>query len=320
MPVCTGCGTWNQDAAKRCEKCGSAIQPTVSAAGPAALLPSATLEYPAAAVSPPASGLPDRRRQRFYQFGALLIFSVVAAMLLGRSSYGRYDSSAPGVLDENYTQETKTDRGGVKTITYDMTYKFMVKGTQYTGKDGLSSEPTTVDTTVYYMAGNPQENALAPSRSIGGFTFGAGAMFVIAVIAYWMIPKNYLVGAGNSSRNVEARVGDFEKEHLAMKHGKYSAWMHVHLAFLLQVALVGYLIALGLALAAHTEITGYAILGIAAFVSAATTLWVYADRWSCIEAVSSRSCSGLANLSFLYVPVVAFVYANYRGLRKLQGR
>jgi hypothetical protein len=77
---------------------------------------------------------------------------------------------------------------------------------------------------------------------------------------------------------------------------------------------------LGLAAVSHTDATSYTILGVATFVAVATTLWVYADRWSCIEAFSSRSCSGVANLSFFYVPVIAFVYANYRGLKKLRGR
>jgi hypothetical protein len=30
-------------------------------------------------------------------------------------------------------------------------------------------------------------------------------------------------------------------------------------------------------------------------------------------------CSGIVNISLLYVPVVAWLYANYRALRKLAG-
>ena len=40
----------------------------------------------------------------------------------------------------------------------------------------------------------------------------------------------------------------------------------------------------------------------------------------CTEAYASQYCSGVANLSLLYVPLVALVYANVRGVRKLSGR
>jgi hypothetical protein len=46
----------------------------------------------------------------------------------------------------------------------------------------------------------------------------------------------------------------------------------------------------------------------------------FRDRWRVNEAFASRFCSGLANLSMLYVPIVAWVYANIRAIKKLRGR
>jgi hypothetical protein len=47
---------------------------------------------------------------------------------------------------------------------------------------------------------------------------------------------------------------------------------------------------------------------------------VFRNRWRCTEAFASRFCSGLANLSMMYVPMIALVYANARGLAKLRAR
>jgi hypothetical protein len=55
-------------------------------------------------------------------------------------------------------------------------------------------------------------------------------------------------------------------------------------------------------------------------------VWVFNDRWRSIEAFSSRFCIGSGRVALLtthicmiWVPSIAFVYANYRGLRKLLG-
>jgi hypothetical protein len=310
MPVCTRCGAWNQDAAKRCEKCEAALTPVTPVGVKVAPQPAMSTILEPTAGKDPAEG----RRRKFFQFAALLVISLVAAILLGRSSDGKYDSQGPGTLNTDYTVETSTRNGSVESVKYAVTYKFTVKDKEYTGKDKVSTEPTTADTTVFYMAENPRENGLGPSRSITINVIAAVVAFVIAIVAYCLLPKNCPLGV------ISAGVGDSGSEPQRMKHGKYSAWYHVHAAFVLEVALIGILIALGLAAAAHTGWTDYVNLGVGAFVAAAATLWIWADRWSCVEAFSSRSCSGLANLSFFYVPVVAFVYANYRGVRKLQGR
>ncbi len=315
MPTCAQCGTWNQDASKTCDKCGAKLTPEVAAAGPVAVATPAPQPAQSAA-SAPKSGFSEWRQRNFFELAALLVIAMVAGVLLGKSAIGKYDSSGKCTLDSNYTVETKTRNGSVESVKYLVTYKFDVNGVGYTGKDGLNSEPTDPDATVYYMAGNPRENALGPARTLK-FNMGAsGVAFLIALIAYGLIPKTSRWVAGADPQG----FGDSCNEAARMKHGKYSAWVHVHAAFFLQAGLIALLVALGLAAVSHMDATSYSILGIATFVAVATTLCVYADRWSCIEAFSSRSCSGVANLSFFYVPVIAFVYANYRGLKKLRGR
>jgi hypothetical protein len=109
--------------------------------------------------------------------------------------------------------------------------------------------------------------------------------------------------------------GDRAGEHLMMIRGRYSAWTHVVFAFLLEAALLGALPAISLALVLHDA--GLAL----GFAVGAFLAWrVFRDRWRCNEAFSSRWCSGLMNLSVLYVPLVALVYANVRGVQKWSGR
>jgi hypothetical protein len=108
-------------------------------------------------------------------------------------------------------------------------------------------------------------------------------------------------------------VGDRAGEHLLMGHGKYSAWTHVVIAFVLEAIVLGAVPMLIFAGFGLGEI-GYAI-GLA--IGAVGAIWVFANRWRCIEAFASKFCSGLMNLSLLYVPFVAFVYANTRALGKL---
>jgi hypothetical protein len=269
----------------------------------------------AAAGLAPASDLTERRRRKFYQLAALLVLSLVAGVLLAKSSAGKYDAAGPGTLDTNYTVETKTSSSGyVESVKYKVTYSFAVNGQQYTGKDTLYTEPVDLDTTVHYMAGNPKENGLTPNRTVLPNMIACCVAFLIATLAYGFLPKNQPFG------QAVAGIGDSQFESAGMKRGKYSAWMYVHFAFFAQAGLIALLLALGLAAAMHTEATSYTVLGIATFVAIAVTLWVYADRWRCIETFASRSCSGVMNLSIFYVPVLAFVYANIRGLKKLQGR
>jgi hypothetical protein len=271
--------------------------------------------------SAPTSKFYEWRRQRFFLFVALLVILLIAGVLLGKSALDRYDSSGQGTLDTNYTVKTETSSSGyVESVKYVVTYKFDVNGKQYTGKDSISTEPTVPEVTVYYMANDPQENALNQGRIKIFNLIVAGVAFLIALIAYGLLPKKNRLGAGAALQAAQAGVGDLGNEYLRMKRGKYHAWVHVHIAFFVQTVWMALVAAAVLAVVFHAEWTSYTTLGVATFVAIAVTLWIYVDRWSCIEAFSSRFCSGLANLSILYVPVVAFVYANYRGLKKLGGR
>jgi uncharacterized membrane protein len=50
------------------------------------------------------------------------------------------------------------------------------------------------------------------------------------------------------------------------------------------------------------------------------SLVVFWNRWRVTEAFSSRFCSGSAMLSVFYVPIIALIYANYRGIKKFWGK
>jgi len=264
MPTCAKCGTWNQDAAISCDKCGAAL----TAAGPvAAVSPTPTLT-----TSAPASKFSEWRRRNFLQLAALLVITLVAGVLLGKSAFDKHDSSGPGTLDTNYTIETETRNGTVESVKYVVTYKFEVKGKQYTGKDTVSTEPTDPEITVYYMKDDPQENALSQGRIKKFNLISAGIVFLIALIAYGMLPRKNRLAAGSALQAAQAGVGDLGNEHLRMKRGKYSAWVHLHIAFFAQTALLTSLAALGLAVVFHADALSYTILGIATFVAVSATL------------------------------------------------
>lgn len=118
-------------------------------------------------------------------------------------------------------------------------------------------------------------------------------------------------------------TGDRAGEHTWMERGRYSAWVYVVLAFLGQVfLLMGVVGAIGAALARSAgshEAEGVAMM-VGFTVGVAGAIWTFWDHWRVIEAFSSRFCSGLANLSLLYVPIISWGYANYRFLRRLSGR
>jgi predicted signal transduction protein with EAL and GGDEF domain len=101
-----------------------------------------------------------------------------------------------------------------------------------------------------------------------------------------------------------------------MEHGKYHAWIHVVLAFALQIIVLAFLFVRTTEAMVHSNTwngfdVGLAILG--AFL-------IYWNRWHCIETYASTYCTGVLNLSIVSVPLITFLYANYRGIRKLRGR
>lgn len=122
--------------------------------------------------------------------------------------------------------------------------------------------------------------------------------------------------------------GDAAGEHLRMQRGRYRAGVYVFFAFLMQIGIVvGICVAVAALIAGigqfDDDATGIVTLvaGSVGFCGGgALAYFVFRDRWKCIEAFSSRFCSGLMNLSLLYVPWVALVYANVRGVQKLSGK
>ncbi len=123
-------------------------------------------------------------------------------------------------------------------------------------------------------------------------------------------------------------VGDRAGEFLHMNRGRYSAWAYVVIAFIFEVLFlggtIGLLIGAGVGkliqgVSDHPHTMEYGIAITCGIVGIAGAIFVFRDRWKVNEALSSRFCSGLANLSMLYVPIISFVYANVRGIKKLFG-
>jgi hypothetical protein len=133
---------------------------------------------------------------------------------------------------------------------------------------------------------------------------------------------------GVQSPPQQSAYGDRAGEHLRMKRGRFGATVYVFFAFLMQMAIVaGFFALIGGIVAAvanlDDDVTGMITLGLGATGAVGggvLAYFVFRDRWKCIEAFSSRFCSGLMNLSIMYVPFIALVYANVRGIQKLSGK
>jgi len=275
---------------------------------------------------------------KFVLFVVVFTLSALAGVELLTNAFTAHDfnATAPGALDENYTQVTHRENGNVTSVDYDVTYSFTVNGQQYKGKDTVGTEPQDAGCTVYYLQSNPAENALKRGHVDKTVRNYGIACLVFALIAYvWVQWKQFaaatdrshvaaaaasVYAVGPPSAEVRPKYGDAAQEYASIKRGKYSAWAHVHIAFFAQIALLGFIVAMLLSHLGGASMTQSRAYGIAAVAAILITLWVYFDRWRCIEAVASKSCSGSLNLSLFYVPIVAAVYANLRGIRKLAGK
>ncbi len=113
-------------------------------------------------------------------------------------------------------------------------------------------------------------------------------------------------------------VGDAAGEANEMVRGRYYAWLHVGISFALEIILIAALLYEAMQTLLRVDSSNAVAIGIS--VGTALAFLIYSDRWHCIEAFSSRYCSGVANLSLFSVPVIALLYANYRGFKKLQRR
>ena len=118
--------------------------------------------------------------------------------------------------------------------------------------------------------------------------------------------------------------GDKAMEHLYMKRGRYSAWVYVVLAFLMEAFVIGSLVGLpgGFLvgyLAKSDDAMAITMLALGVPGGFGLAYLVFRDRWRVNEAFSSRFCVGIMNISIMFVPLVSFVYANVRGVKKLMG-
>lgn len=119
--------------------------------------------------------------------------------------------------------------------------------------------------------------------------------------------------------------GDAANEHLTMKRGRYSAWVYVGFAFFFQMVILGGIPgavvgALIDAAGIHGSAPGFVGLALGVIIGGGGAYLTFRDRWRVNEAFSSRFCAGLMNLSLMYVPLIALVYANVRGIQKLFGK
>ena len=130
-------------------------------------------------------------------------------------------------------------------------------------------------------------------------------------------------------REPSAAYGDKAGEHLRMKRSRFSARAYVVVAFVLQVVFSAVFLALTVDViarkVAHLRQDAddmFVVVALAMGVGGGGLLayCIFRDRWKCIEAFSSRFCFGIVNVSMIYVPAVALVYANVRGIQKLWGR
>lgn len=123
--------------------------------------------------------------------------------------------------------------------------------------------------------------------------------------------------------------GDRAGEYLRMERGRYGAWIYVVFGFVYVALLMAVTVGLGagalggflasLVGAGRNAVETTAVLCDAA-TGLAMAILIFQDRWKVNEAFSSRACSGIVNLSLLYVPVIAAGYALVRGVGKLRRR
>ena len=121
------------------------------------------------------------------------------------------------------------------------------------------------------------------------------------------------------ARGWGAAGGDAAGEHLSMARGRYDAWTYVLFGFLLEVAVGTIAVAVAFEALAHRLFPSVAdwALGVGLVAGSAFAIGVFWDRWKCTEAFASNYCAGCVNISILYVPFIAFGYANYHGIPRL---
>ena len=137
---------------------------------------------------------PKGLNPKFVLFAVVLTLSLVGLALSIKRARVEYDSSAKCLLNNEYTEVTKTG-GSSTTHSYRVSYSFATGGQTYSGTDEIVHEPTDAVATVYFTAARPQENGLYPTHWNNIALIVAGIVLVIALIAYWQLPKDYVIPA-----------------------------------------------------------------------------------------------------------------------------
>ena len=118
-------------------------------------------------------------------------------------------------------------------------------------------------------------------------------------------------------------IGDAAGEWQNMARGKYDASNHVLLARIIEGALVYFgllFIYFHYFQKSSNNGTDLVIHATSIGIGCLTSYFVFRDRVKCVEAFSSRFCSGTSNFSVIYVPLLALLYSNYRAMLKVFGK
>ena len=105
----------------------------------------------------------------------------------------------------------------------------------------------------------------------------------------------------------------------AVFHGAYSAWGHVVVGFLINSITFGSILSFVFSVfftkSAETHVK-YSFL-VSMIVGIIIAVVVYWGKWQINEAFSSNYCSGSANISLFYVPIISAINADYRFIKKI---
>lgn len=133
----------------------------------------------------------SNKKQKLFVIAVVAAWCVVMIGIHHMYSLGqRLDTvgvRTDGSLDHEYT-EYKSNRGGQWYIT---TYSFTVNGTNYSGQNRLSSEPTSGRATVIYDPADPSNNRLEnggrDSTTIR--VLGAGGLLLTTLLLIFLSDK-----------------------------------------------------------------------------------------------------------------------------------
>lgn len=117
--------------------------------------------------------------------------------------------------------------------------------------------------------------------------------------------------------NLSNPFGDAGGEHTRISRGQYESTIHVVVAFIVQMVCCGILAMSFITNILRISCDDTSSLIVGSLAGLGIALLVFWNRWKCIEAFSSQVSCGVTNISVFYVPIVALIYANWRGLKKV---